>query len=466
MEDLLYRFLGLYKRSPLWVKKTVGTVYGLLPYSIRYGKRYEEYKLLARSARSWNLEQRDQFLFEKLSSLIKHAYETVPFYKEKYDAAGVSPEMFVCLDDLQKFPSITREDIKQNRKKMLSTLYDESDRLYTSTSGSSGVPLELYHHKGITRAKERAFLHELFEEFGYKPGQKYAVFRGEIIESDKKPWYFDPIDKALILSSYKLSKETVASYCDIMVKEKIKVIRGYPFMIFKLVQLMDEAGIKPFDLNCIILESENIYEAHRNKMKEFFGCPVCHYYGHTERLGFGGNCLQGEQYHMHSAYGYTEVLDSASKTVALGEAGEIVVTGFDNLVMPLIRYRTQDFAIKGALHQECGSTFPVLEDVMGREEEFVHLINGETEPFHNLLAGIHGGTWGLAYKVQCIQKQQGEILINIVPEQGVEADLATTTFVQEIQSRVSEDKLKVTAATVDSIAATKSGKTKLFLQQI
>ena len=73
MEDLLYRFLGLYKKSPLWVKKTVGTVYGMLPYSVRYGKRYEDYKKLARSARSWSVEQRDTFLYEKLKQLITHA---------------------------------------------------------------------------------------------------------------------------------------------------------------------------------------------------------------------------------------------------------------------------------------------------------------------------------------------------------------------------------------------------------
>lgn len=466
MEDLLYRFLGLYKKSPLWVKKTVGSVYGMLPYSVRYGKRYEDYKKLARSARSWSVEKRDTFLYEKLKQLITHAYETVPFYREKYDAAGVNPDTFKVLSDLDKFPCITREDIKANRENLLSTDYDEGDRLYTSTSGSSGVPLELFHHKGVTRAKERAFLHDLFEQFGYRPGQKYAVFRGEIIDSDDKPWYFDPIDKALILSSYKLSKATVAKYCDIMVRENIKVIRGYPFMIFKLVQLMEEAGIKPLPLNCIILESENIYESHREKMKAFFNCPVCHYYGHTERLGFGGNCLEGEQYHMHPAYGLVEVVGDNGLPVAVGQQGEVVTTGFDNLVMPLIRYRTQDFAIKGAEHIECGLTYPVLEDVMGREEEFVHLKDNTTVPFHNLLAGIHGGTWGLAYKVQCKQVDKGQLMLSVVPEKDVDGDRAVDAFVSEIQSRVSADQLDIIPQIVASIPATRSGKTKLFLQEI
>lgn len=465
MEDLLYQFVGLYKKSPLWVKKIIGTTYGFFPYSFRYGKQYADYKSLAGSARQWSIKDRDEFLLTKLIFLVRHAYETVPFYKKKYDEAGVGPDTLRSLQDFEKFPCVTREDIKNNRELLLSTAYGEGDRLYTATSGSSGVPLELFHHKGVTRAKERAFLHDLFEQFGYRPGQKYAVFRGEIIENDTKPWYFDPIDKALILSSYKLSSGTVQKYCDIMIKENIKTIRGYPFMIFKLVQLMEEAGIKAFTLNCIILESENIYELHREKIKAFFNCPVCHYYGHTERLGFGGNCLQSEQYFMHPAYGHTEVLTTEGQVVDIGAQGEIVTTGFDNLVMPLIRYRTQDFAIKGAEHRDSGLCYPVLEEVMGREEEFVYLIGGETIPFHNLLAGIHSGVWGLAYKMQCVQQNIGELIINIVPEALVDPKKAENAFKEEISRRVPANKLALTAVTVDAIPVTKSGKTKLFLQK-
>lgn len=466
MEDFFYRFLSIYKNSPLWVKKTAGSLYGSLPYRIRYGGKYEEYRILAQNAQHWTKAQHEEYQVSKLRSVIEQAYTNVPFYHKKYNAAHVNPNDFHTLDDLTKFPPITREDIKQNMHEMTAQNLPQRVRLYTATSGSSGVPLELYHYKGITRAKERAFLHNLFEDFGFRPGQKSAIFRGEVIKDSARPWYYDPIDKTLILSSYLLSEKTVSDYCQIIRNEKIQVIRGYPFMIFKLVQLMQQAGELPFQLCCIILESENVYDAHRAAIENFFNCPVCHYYGHTERLVFGGNCKLTKHYHMHPEYGFLEVVDEKNRLVAEGEEGEILSTGFDNPVMPLIRYRTGDYAIRGSNSCQCGRIFPILAKIMGRAEEYVILKDGSKTPFHNLLAGIHSKAWGMAYKLQCIQECPGRLKIRVIPSNGVNGQDAVTFFLQEIRRRISNADLDLEGFVVEDIPHTKSGKTKIFVQQI
>lgn len=464
MEDALYRFLGLYKRSPPWVKRTVGACYGLLPYSVRYGRNFAAYSRLAAKARSWNREEHDAYQYRKLKELLEHAYSHVPYYQEKYRVAGVSPDDFRSLVDLQKFPPITREEIKNRQAEMFADNLPEGERLYTSTSGSSGVPLELYHHKGVTRPKERAFLHDLFGEFGFRKGDRVVVFRGEVIEGGSA-WYYDPVDHNLILSSYLLSDTTVAAYCERIWKLRPAAIRGYPFMIFKLVQLMIQHGIEPFRLKCVILESENIYEHHRSVIQGFFGCPVCHYYGHTERLVFGGNCRVSEEYHVHPEYGHIEVVRDDGGPASEGEEGEIVATGFDNLVMPLIRYRTRDYAVRGGDMCACGRNFPMLRKIMGRAEEYVLLANGEHVPFHNLLAGIHGRTWGLAYKLQCVQERRGSLQVNVIPAEGVAGEEAVAVFVAEIGRRVDGNVLAIDGKVVTDIPATRSGKTKLFIQR-
>lgn len=464
MEDALYKFLGLYKKSPPWIKQTVGACYGLLPYSVRYGKNFDVYRKLAASARFWSRAEHDEYQYNKLRELLDHAYNHVPYYREKYRAAGVSPDDFRSVADLQKFPPITREEIKNHQEEMVAVNIPEGAWLYTSTSGSSGVPLELYHHKGVTRPKERAFLHDLFGEFGFRKGDRVVVFRGEVIEGDR-PWYYDPVDRNLILSSYLLSDATIAAYCERIRKLKPTAIRGYPFMIFKLVQLMIRHGIEPFRLKCVILESENVYEDHRKTIHDFLDCPVCHYYGHTERLVFGGNCRLSEEYHIHPEYGLVEVVREDSGPVAEGEVGEILATGFDNLVMPLIRYRTRDFAVRGGYSCACGRNFPMLQKIMGRAEEYVLLGNGEQVPFHNLLAGIHGRTWSLAYKLQCVQERPGSLLVNVIPSEGVSGDEALRGFVDEIRKRVDSGALEITGRVVTDIPSTKSGKTKLFIQK-
>ena len=111
---------------------------------------------------------------------------------------------------------------------------------------------------------------------------------------------------------------------------------------------------------------------------------------------------------MHPEYGFMEVLGENGTEVREGEEGEIVATGFDNFVMPLIRYRTQDFAIRSGNQCVCGLQFPMLRKVMGRAEDYIYLNDGYKVPFHNALAGIHGSVWGMV-KLQCVQRHPGQL---------------------------------------------------------
>ena len=268
------------------------------------------------------------------------------------------------------------------------------------------------------------------------------------------------------MSSYQLDEATVSAYCDKIRRFKPAAIRGYPFMIYRLVRLMQSAGMTPFRLKTVILESENVYPEQRNAIGSFFGCNVCHYYGHTERLLVGGNCPGSDNYHMHPQYGFMEVLTPDGVEVDVGEEGELVATGFDNLVMPLIRYRTQDFVVKGGWSRACSRGFPTLSKVNGRAEEYVETKSGKRVPFHNLLAGIHGNQWGLVDKLQCIQDVAGKIRLLVIPAQGANPNEIISKYSREIAKRVGSAELEIVGEIVDEIPATRSGKTKLFIKVI
>lgn len=466
MEDALYRFLGIYKKSPDWVKAVAGSLYGQLPYGIRYGKEYEKFKEIASRTKYWTPSQHREYQVDKLKKILQYSCDHIPYYRNKYRKAGVGPADFKTLEDIKKIPCLSREEIRHNFSDLTSSDLPSGKRLYTATSGSSGVPLELFHHKGITRSKERAFLQDLWQDFGCRQSDKKVIFRGEVINNQQEPWYYDPTDRHLIMSSYLLSADSISAYCKKIRSVEPSTIRGYPFMIFRLAQLMMNKGERPFPLQTIILESENIYAAHLDFIKEFFNCTVCHYYGHTERLAFGGNCHLSEQYHLHPEYGFVEVITEDGEWAKEGEEGEIVATGFDNMVMPLIRYRTEDFAIRGGDSCECGRQFPMLKKIMGRAEDYVYLTNGKKIPFHNLLAGIHGKTWSFASKLQCRQSRPGQLDLQVVPSPGVNADEAIEVFLNEIKKRVDPNQLNIKGCVVSEIPKIKSGKTKLFIQDM
>jgi phenylacetate-CoA ligase len=50
----------------------------------------------------------------RLKRTLHTVYENVPAYRKKFDAAGVTPSDFRRLEDLQKFPFTTKQDLRDN----------------------------------------------------------------------------------------------------------------------------------------------------------------------------------------------------------------------------------------------------------------------------------------------------------------------------------------------------------------
>ncbi|HZU75993.1 MAG TPA: phenylacetate--CoA ligase, partial [Dehalococcoidia bacterium] len=48
----------------------------------------------------------------RLQWTLRHAYDNVSLYRERFDAAGVHPDDCRSLDDLRRFPFTTKEDLR------------------------------------------------------------------------------------------------------------------------------------------------------------------------------------------------------------------------------------------------------------------------------------------------------------------------------------------------------------------
>ena len=71
---------------------------------------------------------------------LRHAYENVPHYRKRFDAAGVKPKDLKTLADLAKFPFTTKADLRQNYPfGMFAVPMDKIVRIHAS-SGTTGKP--------------------------------------------------------------------------------------------------------------------------------------------------------------------------------------------------------------------------------------------------------------------------------------------------------------------------------------
>jgi phenylacetate-coenzyme A ligase PaaK-like adenylate-forming protein len=128
----------------------------------------------------------------------------------------------------------------------------------------------------------------------------HPAFQIALLEAFQGPLRTPLSHGGAFLAPAKACSTAAEAYCYQIRKHCPSVIRGYPFMVYKLVRLMQASGEKSFPLKAIIFESENIYEAHCTAIKSFFGCHICHYYGHSEKSLLGENCTDIEQYCMPS----------------------------------------------------------------------------------------------------------------------------------------------------------------------
>jgi phenylacetate-CoA ligase len=116
----------------------------LLGTKLRNNHIFDSYSFLKKSE-EWSINELKSYQLKKCKKLITHAYNNSSFYKNKYDKKNIKPSDFKKIEDLSKFPLVTKKEllnqneeiqIKDNFKKMF----------FSETSGSSGEPLVFYRN--------------------------------------------------------------------------------------------------------------------------------------------------------------------------------------------------------------------------------------------------------------------------------------------------------------------------------
>ncbi len=417
MRNLRYKFRDLYVSSPAWVKSTLGLALSALPHNIRYGSEFAKTRYLLRSSQWWNEERLAQYQMEELQRLLKHAYDNVPYYRNLFIRAGFHPQDFSDFSDLKRIPPLTKRLIRENLDSLVAKNVLRSELVETNTGGSTGEPMVFFRERSKTSPREKAFMFQQWERVGFETGDRIVVLRGPVPRGDK-PFAFDPLLNSLILSSFKLSQETVTGYVRAMNRYRPKFLHAYPSTGWLLAKLMEEKNLRlDYQLTSVLCGSEKIFKAHRDLMHRVFGCRIFSWYGHSEYTVLAGECENSEDYHIFPEYGYTEFV-KADHQLHHGEEEiyEVVATAFNNYAFPFIRYKTGDYAIlKKGYCDRCFRQYPLIKEIVGREQDYVVTEDGRLISLTALIFGQHLKSFSKTQKMQIEQTKIGEIVVKIVP---------------------------------------------------
>jgi phenylacetate-CoA ligase len=395
-----------------------------------------------------------------LKRLVRHCYNTVPYYRNFMDDRLLRVEDIRTLGDIGHFPILTKEKVLQARGSFVSTKYPKWMTRTVHTGGTSGTPMLLQRNL-FAIANEHAFVRRQWDWAGVGLRDKCAYLTGRlIVKPDQKNgrlYAYDPIMKELILSTYHLSRRTAEEYAAVIENYGARAIVGYPSAVYLLAQTCLDSGIR-LTFKSVLTSSETLTESMRSTIAEAFECKVFDFYGSAERVCYIFTCEHGH-YHIIPEYGLTELIPIDGPD---DKRHRIVSTGFWNMAMPLIRYDMGDVVLKSNDICPCGREFRVIESISGREADIVKTPSGR-QFGAAILTHLLYGTNNIV-ESQIIQDALEHITIEYVP--GERFSAVDRSNLETLVTRHLPSELKVDLREVEAVKRTQSGKIRPVVSQI
>lgn len=458
---------ALYNLAPVWGQNLILSGYSLLLDRERYGERFRGFRDLLAKTEWYSESELLAYQDERLRATIAHAYETVPFYRRRFDECKLKPTDIRGQRDLPKIPLLTRDDVRAHFGELWSSRIHRGARKTGHTSGTTGTPLTVgYDEQTIGMAY--AALDRHYRWAGCRlarDGNRIAVARGNVIVPlhQKKPpfWRLNRCHNQLLLSSFHLSKQNLPAYFEELARFKPAVLDGYPSTLYVLAKFLQSCG-QTFPVRAAITSSETLYDFQRALIEERFQCRVFDYYALAERVVFSSECDRHEGHHVAMEYGVAEVVDDKGQPVSDGAVGKLVGTSLHNDAMPLIRYVTSDMTSLRERRCSCGRGLTMMDDVTTKAEDVLTLKDGRlispsvlTHPFKPLDC-IEGS--------QIVQTDPQTVVVRLIPGPAY-TEAHTRHLIAELTARLGVD-VKVDVQMVDCLEQKPNGKFKWVISHV
>ena len=282
---------------------------------------------------------------ERLRWSLAHAYENVPFYKEKFQAMSIHPDELKSLDDLSRFPFTVKADLRDNYPfGMFAVPREQIARIHAS-SGTTGKPTVVgYTQKDVDTWA--SLVARSLRASGTRSGDVvhvaygYGLFTGGLgahYGAEKLGCTVVPVSGGMTERQVTLIEDFAAT-----------TIMVTPSYALSILDAYREAGLDPRNspLQVGIFGAEPWTNAMREEIEQAFDMHAVDIYGLSEVIGPGvaNECVETKDGPViWEDHFYPEVINpQTGEVVPEGEEGELVFTSLTKEAFPIIRYRTRD----------------------------------------------------------------------------------------------------------------------------
>jgi phenylacetate-CoA ligase len=387
---------------------------------------------------------------------LRHAYETVPYYRAAWRQAGVHPIDVQSLADLRAFPILTKADLRRHERDLVSIAVDVTKLRVKRTSGSTGVPLTIRIDEPAVQWKTACTIRS-DQWSGYRLGQRVAKVWGNPEyrhfgwKGRLRNFLFD---RAVYLDTLNLSDDRIAEFAARLRRHRPGLIFGHAHSLYLLACWLKKSGVTDIRPNGIISTAMLLHDWQRSVIEQVFDCKVTNRYGCEEVSLVASECERHQGLHLNADSIFAEVPDAD---------GKLIITDLTNRGMPLIRYQVGDVVVGSGRSCACGRGLPMIERIEGREADYVltpagRLISGIslTENFALLVPGTA--------QMQIVQESLHTLRIRLVA--GEEFGDASRRKISELISETFGESMRFEVELVDAIPQEASGKYRFCISNV
>ena len=317
----------------------------------------------------------EELRVRRLQRLLAHAYEHVPFYRARFEAAGVAPADIATLADLARLPILRRADLRGTDRASIAPPYPT---IRKQTSGTTGEPL-VFGYEPDSEHWRRAVKYRGYAWAGYRPGDRALHFWGA--PDPTPPSWVRRLKVALDRRVHRDTYMHCAVMSDAHLREVVRRIeREAPRVLVcyaqagaELARYIHRNGLRTWSTIPVICGAEQLLPRDRADLVAAFGPHVFDTYGCREVMMIAAECEAHDGMHVAAENLVVELVvheDGVERPAREGETGEVVLTDLHNFGMPFIRYANGDVATASPARPcTCGRTLPRIQDVQGRVSE-------------------------------------------------------------------------------------------------
>lgn len=406
----------------------------------------------------------------RMRAMVKHAYATVPYYRETMGRLRLKPTDFRSADDLAQLPVIGPADLQDDLGRFMSTKHPLDRCVRLSTSGSTGQPRAAYYstsaifQNAAHGERDRCVVTPLIgRTLGYRETVIGSVLSSATIlqQHVRSHAVFPP--SAPIVRQYLSVMDPPEKNAPLIAEFRPDLIQSYGSYLDMLFPYVHDARAEFHKPKAVMYSSDALSDSVRRLIVEQFDIPVFGAYQAIEAFKIGFECEHHRGMHLNIDLYFPRIVDDLERDVIEGGVGELVISNLVNPAMVLLNYRMGDLVNLVPGRCPCGRTLPVLAFPAGRADDLVELPSGRI--VHPLTVKAIFVKEPNVRQYQIEQHSATRFTANIVVDPAADRDELRSRLHAILSGYMGVD-VDVDVRFVDAIDRTAAGKSRTLLSHL